>query len=116
MDSKSMKEIEVYTDSEMVVLRQPNEAVDGGCEMIWLSPDQVPVVIEWLREAAGLPTGTGGRKPEEVRSQAHMFRRLEPAAAGGPQDRGSSIEGIRVALEWAAGESDLAPDVWLYDE
>jgi hypothetical protein len=117
MSSKSMNEVEVsQTESGSVRVHQFHDE-DSQEYGVVLAPDQVPLVVEWMLEAAGhAPAAEGGRKREELRAQAHLFRRLEGAAAGGPTDRGSAIEAIRVALEWAAGEADLSPDEWLHGE
>ena len=113
MTSKSMNEVEVSrTETGSVRVHQFHDE-DSQEYGVVLAREQVPLVADWMLEAAGYsPTAEGGRKREELRAQAHLFRRLEGAAAGGPTDRGSAIEAIRVALEWAAGESDLSPDEW----
>jgi hypothetical protein len=116
MSSKSMNEVEVsQTETGSVRVHQYHDE-DSKEYGVVLAREQVPLVVEWMLEAAGHTPAEGGRKREELRAQAHLFRRLEGAAAGGPTDQGSAIEAIRVALEWAAGESDLSPDEWLHSE
>jgi hypothetical protein len=117
MSSKLMNEVEVSrTETGSVRVFQYHD-LDSEEQGVVLACDQVPLVVEWMLEAAGHAlSAEGGRKREELRAQAHLFRRLEGAAAGGPTDQGSAIEAIRVALEWAAGESDLSPDEWLHGQ
>lgn len=114
MSIKSMYEVSVErTESGGIRIQQYHDLDDQETGVV-LYPEQVPLVVEWILEAAGRSLPAGARKGEELRAHAHLFRRLEAAGAGGPTDNESAIEGIRVALEWAAGESDLSPDEWLH--
>ena len=117
MSTKTMNEVEVFAvDGGKICVDQFHDE-DSQEHGVVLASEQVPLVTQWMLEAAGLsPAANGGRKREELRTQAHLFSRLERSAAGGPTDQGSPIEAIRVALEWAAGESDLSPDEWLHQE
>lgn len=121
MFQKSMKDVLVSTNDDKGLLTLEQDDPDPEAPSyrhIELSFAQVPIVAQWMLEAAAGGSVEGAARPSltELRSHAHLFRRLEAAAAGGPQDRGSPIEAIRVALEWASGESDLSPDAWLNDE
>ena len=121
MSSRCMAELEVTTEGGNVILRQFNyrfEAEEGRSSEIQLSPDQIPLVIQWMRDAAGLSSSQssgGSRKPEEIERMAALFRRLAPAIAGGPQDRASAADSMSATLQWAAGYSDVPPDAWLLD-
>lgn len=112
-----MKAIEVSSDDDTVTLYQPCETDDGYT--IWVSKDQVPLVAAWMHEAAGTtPISPGGRKLDEVKAQAHLFRRLEREAE---RERANvdvrvAYTAMRIALEWAAAESDLSPDEWWHEQ
>lgn len=116
---RRMNPIEVRSGEQDgdVVLRQALGHPEDP-DTIEISRDQIPILLAWLREAAGI---AGGEEPapesrgEEVRRMAARFRAMEQAAGTGAGER-SLIQGIRVALEWAAGESKRAPDAWVLGE
>jgi hypothetical protein len=113
---RRMRPIEVQSGEREgdVVLRQALGHPEDP-DTIEISRDQIPILLSWLREAAGLG-GTDPASPlsreEEIREMASRFRGLEQAA-GGSRDGRSLLRGVRIALEWAGGESELAPDAWL---
>jgi len=116
---KVMKPVEVSkAEDGTVVIHQPNEMTDG--ESIWVSSEQVPTLVEWLLEAAGIHARATeeGRKPQEVRAMAHMFRCLEQQIAEDQHtvDEISPARGVRIALDWAAGDSDTSPDDWYFPD
>lgn len=87
-------------------------------DTIEISGDQIPILLAWLREAAGLAaeeTSAPESRGEEIRRMAARFRAMEEAAGAHGGER-SVIRGIRVALEWAAGDSKRAPDAWVLGE
>jgi hypothetical protein len=119
MESKSMRSVKVSSETGHIVIEQ--DQWDDSLESyvghrVEITFDQVPMIVDWLYQLSGVARDTSGaRKGDQIATMAHLFRRLEKHGAGGPSDIGSRIEGIRVALEWASGESDLSPDEWLHE-
>lgn len=110
---RSMRPIEVADAGEGVVILRQSHGHPQDADVIELTRDQLPLVIQWLREGVGLGDEERGRPPlEEVRQLARRVRRLEEAARAGGGDAGV-LEALRVALEWAAGDADLSPRDWL---
>ena len=108
-------QVELREDGEIWISQASD---DAGAHSVAITAEQAPVLIAWLQEAAGLePKALTERAPtyEEIRTAARMFRRLEERQPGGPQEHDSAMEAVRVALEWASGESEFAPDEWLFD-
>lgn len=113
---KRMRPVEVSSGEDgSVLLRQAHDHFDDA-EPIDLTPEQLPTVLRWLREAAGLPEeGEGGSaRGDEIRAMARRFRQLEQAAGSNPEASDGVLTAIRVALEWASGESALSPQEWLF--
>lgn len=111
---RSMRPIEVAEAGDGVVLLRQSHGHPQDADVIELTRDQLPLVIEWLREGAG---GAGEEEPgapsrDEIRQLARRVRRLEEAAREGGGEA-AVLEALRVALEWAAGEADLSPREWL---
>jgi len=132
--TRVMRPVEVSRgDDGTVVLRQP-VGLPEDADSVELHADQLPLVLAWLREAAGMtsegdelsrpPSATEpgrdrvrrqlGERLLEARELARSCRRLERASRaeegpGGP----SPLQAIRVTLEWILGESDLRPQDWL---
>lgn len=116
---RRMKPIEVQSGEHEgdVVLRQALGHPEDP-DTIEICRDQIPILLAWLREAAGTAaadaTGPASRE-EQIRGMAARFRALEKAAGPSRSER-SLLEGIRIALEWAGGESERSPDTWLLGE
>lgn len=113
---RRMKPIEVQSGEHDgdVVLRQALGHPEDP-DTIEISGDQIPILLAWLREAAGITAADPARpasREEAIRQMAARFRALEQAAGGSRGER-SLLQGIRIALEWAGGESEEAPDAWL---
>lgn len=132
--TRIMRPVEVSRGEDgTVVLRQP-VGIPEDADSVELHADQLPLVLAWLREAAGMaseveepsrtPSATEpgrdrvrrqlGERLLEARELARSCRRLERASRaedgpGGP----SPLQAIRVTLEWILGESDLRPQDWL---
>jgi hypothetical protein len=116
---RRMRPIEVQSGEREgdVVLRQALGHPEDP-DTIEISGDQIPILLAWLREAAGVGAGDPPKpasREEEVRAMAARFRSLEKAAGGSRGER-SLLEAIRIALEWAGGESERPPDAWLLGE
>lgn|GEM_PF-4692831 len=113
--TRAMRTLEVGSGGEGLVVLRQSHGHPQDADVIELTCDQLPLVIGWLREAAGLGEGEepeeGPRSRQELRELARRVRRLEQAAEGG--DQASVLEAIRVTLEWAAGDADLSPRDWL---
>jgi hypothetical protein len=111
---RSMRPIEVADAGDGVVVLRQSHGHPQDADVIELTRDQLPLVIQWLREGAGLGDEEAGAPPppDEIRQLARRVRRLEDAAREGGADAGV-LEALRVALEWAAGDAELSPRDWL---
>jgi hypothetical protein len=54
-----MEEIEVYDKEGRVFIRQPNPAENEPDSVIELDPEQVPLLIKWLRNTAAIASVAG---------------------------------------------------------
>lgn len=120
MASRIMREVEVTADEDGIQLQQwdPSDETNG---VVRLTYEQVPLLFKLIDDAAreagySVEPPSGNRKDEEVRAQLRLFERLGPAAAGGPLDQASPLDAVEAALRWACGDSDVAPDEWLFDD
>jgi len=114
-----MRPLEVQSSEEGGVVLRQALGLPEDPDRVEISRDQLPIVIQWLREAAGLPAedpeASGedqGPRRREARELARRLSRLEADTNG----TGGALRAIRVALEWAVGDSDLSPREWLLKE